>query len=275
MIASPTPAQKQAIETTGHNLIVSAAAGSGKTAVMVDRAVRMVLQGQELSRMLMVTFTNAAAAQMKQRIARELSQAAQQPDLPNRSHVRRQLTLVQSADISTVNAFCLTLVRRYFHLVDVDPLFAIADQSQQTLLEAEALDQTLDACFESHDMAFLQMLTHLCSGQEDRLRDAVLQIHHFARSSDDPQAWMQRAFQIYQGGKEAEQAFDDYVALEMGIRDRKIYYTTDGTDPRTSATREEYTAPIEIKDRSNDPNVCLLYTSHRLFHREGNRRHDR
>lgn len=213
MIASPTPAQKQAIETTGHNLIVSAAAGSGKTAVMVDRAVRMVLQGQELSRMLMVTFTNAAAAQMKQRIAQELSQAARQTDLPNRAHVRRQLTLVQSADISTVNAFCLTLVRRYFHLVEVDPLFAIADQSQQTLLEAEALDQTLDACFESHDMAFLQMLTHLCSGQEDRLRDAVLQIHHFARSSDDPQAWMQRACQMYQGGKEAEQAFDDYAAL--------------------------------------------------------------
>ena len=141
MIASPTFSQQQAIETTGHNLIVSAAAGSGKTAVMVDRAVRMVLQGQDLTRMLMVTFTNAAAAQMKQRIAKELSQAIQRPDLPNREHVRRQLTLVQSADISTVNAFCLTIVRRYFHLVDVDPLFTIADQSQQVLLEAEALDQ--------------------------------------------------------------------------------------------------------------------------------------
>ncbi len=217
MIASPTPAQKQAIETTGHNLIVSAAAGSGKTAVMVDRAVRMVLQGQDLSRMLMVTFTNAAAAQMKQRIAKELSRAAQQPDVPNRAHVRRQLTLVQSADISTVNAFCLTLVRRYFHLVDVDPLFTIADEGQQKLLEADALDQTLDACFDAHDMAFLQMLTHLCGGQEERLRDAVLQIHHFARSSDDPAAWMQRALTLYQGGTEAAQALEDYAALMQQI----------------------------------------------------------
>ena len=194
------------MQLAGCNLIVSAAAGSGKTAVMVDRAVRALAGGQELSQILMVTFTNAAAAQMKQRIAKELSAAVQAAQGAQKAHLRRQLSMVHSSEITTIDSFCLHLVRRYFHLVDVDPLFSLCGPAEQTILISQALDDLLDACFDESAHGFLSALEALCGGEEAQLRALIARVYQFARTSDDPAAWAARARSFYEGAEATKDA---------------------------------------------------------------------
>ena len=132
MIQTPNEAQKRALEIrTPRDMIVSAAAGSGKTAVMVDRAVRLIEAGMPIGRLLMTTFTNAAAAEMKQRLAKELLDCADRSAPPAAQRLRSQALLAHSADICTIDSFCIQLARRYFYLVDLDPMFGLMDESTE------------------------------------------------------------------------------------------------------------------------------------------------
>ncbi|HHT28573.1 MAG TPA: UvrD-helicase domain-containing protein, partial [Firmicutes bacterium] len=154
-----TPAQKQAIETRTGDIVVSAAAGSGKTAVLVERICHYLLQENgDLSRLLVVTFTDAAANEMRQRIAHALrSRLAQDPA---NERLDRQLVLLQRAHISTIHAFCLWLVRRYFYHLDLDPAFRVMDEGEGRLLKLEVIDQILERHYaeEAPDSPFYQLV---------------------------------------------------------------------------------------------------------------------
>ena len=152
-----TKEQKQVITTRDRNLLVSAAAGSGKTAVLVERIINRILDKQrpvDIDRMLIVTFTSAAAAEMRERIGSAIDAALEQN--PGDSHLMRQATLVHYAQITTIHSFCLHLIRDYFHRVDLEPNFRIAEEGELNLLKEDVVADVLNRNYEIGDEAFLQ-----------------------------------------------------------------------------------------------------------------------
>ncbi len=136
-----TKKQQEVIDARGCNLLVAAAAGSGKTAVLVERIVKMVSDGADpvdIDRLLVVTFTNAAAAEMRERISRALNDRLAAD--PENEHLQRQVTLLHNARITTIDSFCLFVLRNQFHTIGLDPGFRIAEEGEGKLMRQEALE---------------------------------------------------------------------------------------------------------------------------------------
>ena len=136
MAVNFTPVQEQAIGLRGCNILVSAAAGSGKTAVLTERIVRLVTDEEhpvDIDRLLVVTFSNAAAAEMRERIALKIADKLK--DCPESEHIQRQATLIHNAPITTIDSFCLSIVRNHFHEIGLDPAFRVADPNEILLLQ--------------------------------------------------------------------------------------------------------------------------------------------
>lgn len=147
-----TPQQKQAIELRNRNILVSAAAGSGKTAVLVERIVGMItddISPVDIDRLLVVTFTNAAAAEMRERIGIALSR--QLEAAPENVHLQKQLSLLHNAQITTIDSFCLFLIRNNFNDIGLDPGFRIADEGELTLLRQDVLSELLEQQYQEKD----------------------------------------------------------------------------------------------------------------------------
>ena len=142
MAISFTDRQRQVIDTHGCNLLVSAAAGSGKTAVLVERIVKMVSDAEhpaDIDRLLVVTFTNAAAAEMRERISAALNDRLAKE--PENEHLQRQVTLLYNAQITTIDSFCLFVLRNQFHTIGLDPGFRIGEEGEMRLLRKDVLAQ--------------------------------------------------------------------------------------------------------------------------------------
>jgi len=142
-----TKEQNRIIELRNSNILVSAAAGSGKTAVMVERIITLIKNGEDIDKFLVVTFTKAAAAGMKQKIQKSLMKAVQSKE-GDIKHLRKQLTLLNRAMITTIDSFCMDIVKKNFHLADVDPNFRVGDQSELSILLQEAVDEVLEEEYE-------------------------------------------------------------------------------------------------------------------------------
>ena len=189
-----TEQQERAITLRGKNILVAAAAGSGKTAVLVERIKQLILKdGVDIDRMLIVTFTNAAAAEMKEKI-----EAAIQKEIEDNpaaaGKLKHQLELLPMANISTFHAFCLEVIRRYFYLIDIDPSFKICDNVQQELLLEEALDELLKEYFEENSPEFIDFLNKYSGDRnESRLRDTIRKTYSVLRSLPEPFAWLDGA----------------------------------------------------------------------------------
>ena len=142
-----TEEQERAIETKG-NLLVSAAAGAGKTAVMTERIARLIASGVKVDELLVVTFTRAAAAEMKQRIESKLNSLAdEETDEAKKLHLYDAAADIGSANISTIHSFCSDVLRRNAHEAGIDPAFRVADDSEAVIMQAEALDEVLEAAY--------------------------------------------------------------------------------------------------------------------------------
>ena len=180
-----TQEQQSAIGDRGHSLIVCAAAGSGKTAVLVERIVQLVREGCPVDRLLVVTFTNAAAGEMRLRIGEALRAAArQEPELAS------QVTALSRASISTLHRFCGNLLREHFHALGLDPAFRIADEQECGVLARQAMEDALYACYEAGGEDF--MAADACYTQEE-LADLAGRIDRFMMTRPDPWAWLERA----------------------------------------------------------------------------------
>ena len=141
-----TEDQKKVIELRNRNILVSAAAGSGKTAVLVERIIQRLLDERDpldVDRLLIVTFTEAAAAEMKERIRDAIENALE--DTPGNVHLQRQATLIHSARITTIHSFCLSVIREHFHAINLDPGFRIAEEGELKLLRQDVLEVMLES----------------------------------------------------------------------------------------------------------------------------------
>lgn len=190
-----TEEQRMAIDQRNSSILVSAAAGSGKTAVLVERILKQVLDEENLcdiDEFLVVTFTNAAAAQMRDKISARLEQALHQR--PESEHLMKQLLLVNRADITTIDSFCLRLVKEHFSLLNLDSAFNIGDPGMMALLKNDILEQMFEEKYQSRDEAFVRLVDMFCDDRtDDKLREIILKIYDMAASYPIPAKWIQEA----------------------------------------------------------------------------------
>lgn len=187
-----TREQMQVIESRGNNLLVSAAAGSGKTAVLVERIIRMVTEGEhpiDIDRLLVMTFTNAAAAEMRERIGAAIEQKLD--ERPGDEHLQVQAALVHHARITTIDSFCLDLIRSHFNLLDLDPSFRIGDEGELILLRGDVMQEMLEDYYESGGERFVRFVETYARGKSDAgIEDLILQVYTFSQSNPYPEEWL-------------------------------------------------------------------------------------
>ena len=195
-----TEEQQKVIDTRDRNILVSAAAGSGKTAVLVARILALVTDPAhpvDIDRLLIVTFTNAAAGEMRQRIRDALEARAE--EAPENAHLQRQLVLIHNAQITTIHSFCLQVLRSHFHMIGLDPGFRIADEGEMLLLRQDVLKETLEEAYElgagevhtTETEEFHQLLEQLAPGKDDQaVQNALLQVYQFSLGQPWPDEWL-------------------------------------------------------------------------------------
>jgi ATP-dependent helicase/nuclease subunit A len=192
MGVSWTAEQQKVIDLRNRNILVSAAAGSGKTAVLVERIVKMITDKShpvDIDHLLIVTFTNAAAAEMRERIGNAIEKALE--EAPGDEHLLRQLTLIHNAQITTIDSFCLYVVRNHFHEIDLEPNFRIGDEGELKLLREDVLGKVLEENYEEPTEAFSDFVEGYASGRTDAaLNDMILQLYEFSRSYPWPGKWL-------------------------------------------------------------------------------------
>ena len=187
-----TEEQQKAIETRKCNLLIAAAAGSGKTAVLVERIIRIITNEEspvDIDRLLVVTFTSAAASEMRERIASAITKALEK--IPNSRNLQKQLTLLSRANITTMHSFCLDVIKNNFHIIDLDPAFRILDETEGMLLRSEVLEELFEDKYENDDKEFLDLVeAYSDSKSDDKLKDIVLDLYKFSMSGPWPQRWL-------------------------------------------------------------------------------------
>ena len=219
-----TPEQQKVIELHNSNILVSAAAGSGKTAVLVERIIRMICEGEhpaDIDRLLIVTFTNAAAAEMRERIAAGI--AARLEADPGNDHIQKQSALLHNAQITTIDSFSLFLIRNHFNEIGLDPDFRVADEGEIKLLQQEVLGQLLEDAYagkfvpddvptsrENRDREdpsrearerFHACVEYFCpGGRESVLEQHILNLSRYAGSFPWPAEWLEERKNDYAAG---------------------------------------------------------------------------
>ena len=223
MAVTFTQEQSMAIELHGRNILVSAAAGSGKTAVLVERIVRMVCDEAhpvDIDRLLVVTFTNAAAAEMRERIAAGISKRL--TERPDSVHIQRQSTLLHNAQITTIDSFCLFLLRNHFNEIGLDPAFRIADEGEVRLMQGEALEELIEASYASGSEAFRYCVEFFCpGGRESVLEQHILNLSRYAASFPWPARWLKERKEDY-GAASVEQMCASSYALWLREHLRRL-----------------------------------------------------
>ena len=189
-----TSEQQKVIDLRNRNILVSAAAGSGKTAVLVERIISRLTQDDpplDVDHLLIVTYTEAAAAEMKERIGAAVEKLLEAH--PGDAHLERQATLIYSAQITTIHSFCLSVIRDHFHVIGIDPGFRIAEEGELKLLKQDVMDELLEACYASGEEDFLEFTERFGTGRNDRkIEGIILKMYEYSRSYPRPDRWLDR-----------------------------------------------------------------------------------
>jgi len=192
-----TKEQRDAIDRRNCDLLVSAAAGSGKTAVLSERVLKRVTgkNSVRVDKLLIVTFTEAAAAEMRQRIVEKLREELIKN--PENSEISRQLALVPKANITTIHSFCLNIIKSNFHLVDMDPGFGIIDEAEKELMCTEAAIETINRMYEEEGKAFSDVSVWLSGGKDETFAEQIIKIYNYIQSFENPLGWLEEQVEKY------------------------------------------------------------------------------
>lgn len=206
MAVTFTPDQQRVIDTRDRNILVSAAAGSGKTAVLVERIIQKICDESkpvDIDRLLIVTFTSAAAAQMRERISKAVMKKLEEQ--PENEHLQRQAALIHNAQITTIDSFCLFVIRNSFNAIGLDPGFRVADEGEIKLTESDTLAKLLEDEFALGRERFLQFVECYSTGVgEQKIEEAILRLYHFSISYPFPEEWLQARKNDYRVSSIAE-----------------------------------------------------------------------
>ena len=190
-----TNEQKQAIYEKGSNILVAAAAGSGKTAVLVERIINKIInENIDIDRLLVVTFTNAAASEMRERILNAIYKKLEEEKINEQEEAKlqRQITLLNKASICTIDAFCLDVIKNNFYELDISPNFRIADTAEIELLKQEILEELFEEKYEEEDKNFINLIHTYTTYKDDTpLKEIILKIYNQIQSNPFPEKWLE------------------------------------------------------------------------------------
>ena len=227
-----TKEQLLAINLRGCDMLVAAAAGSGKTAVLVERIIKIITDVNEpidIDRLLVVTFTNAAAAEMRQRIGEALSKKLEEN--PEYSNIQKQLALLNKAQITTIHSFCLNVIRNNCNVLGIDPAFRIADENEIELLKADALDSVFEKYYslEENNDFFSLIESYGENTKDTKLRELILNIYSFIQGSPFPEKWiddMAEKFNISESEILDDSFWGGYIKKELEFELKGILETS-------------------------------------------------
>ncbi|KAB3534145.1 helicase-exonuclease AddAB subunit AddA [Alkaliphilus pronyensis] len=193
-----TKQQEAAITARNSNLLVSAAAGSGKTAVLVERIIKLIIEDEvNIDELLIVTFTNAAAGEMRERIAKAIIKELEVKN-SKEEHLRKQLTLLNKATIATLHSFCIEIVKKHFHFINIDPSFRIGDATETLLLKQEAIEEVFEEEYNEGNQLFHRLVEAYGGRRDDnQLQELVLNIYSFIQSQPYPLMWLKEKVELF------------------------------------------------------------------------------
>lgn len=220
-----TEEQQKVIDLRDRNILVSAAAGSGKTAVLVERIIKRLTEDDppaDVDRLLIVTFTEAAAAEMKERIGAAIEKKLE--ERPGDAHLERQATLIHTAMITTIHSFCLSVIRDHFHVIGIDPGFRVAEEGELKLLKQDVLGEILEECYTSADQEFLDFTERFGSGKSDKkIEEIILKMYEYSRSYPQPDRWLDHCAEVYES-TEPEQWAEERIRVKTADIRRLLEY---------------------------------------------------
>ena len=215
-----TKEQKQAIYKKGTNILVAAAAGSGKTAVLVERIINKVINEKiDIDKLLVVTFTNAAAAEMKERVLDALYKKIEED--PENKDLQRQITLINMAQICTIDSFCLDIVKNHFYeLENISPNFRIAETTEIELLKQGTLDEIFEEKYINEDENFTDLIKTYTNYRDDTpLKDLILKIYNFISSNPSPLEWLQEKVEMFNLKDKLDEDFSQTIWGQILLND--------------------------------------------------------
>ncbi len=219
-----TAEQQKVIDLRNRNILVSAAAGSGKTAVLVERIIQRITDEREpvdVDRMLIVTYTEAAASEMKERIAAAIEKQLEQR--PGDARLEQQAALIHTAPITTIHSFCLSVIRDHFHVIGIDPGFRIVEEGELKLLKQDVLDELLEECYEKGDEEFLEFTEKFGRGKNDRrIEKLILKLYEFSCSYPCPGKWLDSCVMAYKSEDMLPSGFVKNAELRVRRRGKDI-----------------------------------------------------
>ncbi|MCQ9302595.1 MULTISPECIES: helicase-exonuclease AddAB subunit AddA [Mammaliicoccus] len=225
-----TDDQWKAIYSEGKDILVAAAAGSGKTAVLVERIIQKIMRNkQDVNRLLVVTFTNASAREMKARV----NAAIQKESIkyPEDEHLKSQRIKIHQAQISTLHSFCLTLIKSHYDTIDIDPNFRTANEVESIVLLEQAIDDVLESYYEKNEQTFLEIVEHLSNDRSDEpLRVLLNRLYRFSIAHADPFAWLNELAQPYDQIDENHayfKMFDQLIYRKLDSAKNALYQSID------------------------------------------------
>lgn len=194
-----TKEQQAVIDSRNCNLLVAAAAGSGKTAVLVERIIKIITDTDnpvDIDKLLVVTFTNSAASEMRERVGDAIAKALDKN--PENSHLQNQLVLLNRASITTIHSFCLDVIKSNFHKINIDPNFRIGDQTECSLLKQECIEEVFEDYYEAKNIEFLNLVESYAEKRGDKeLQEIILAIYNFSMASPYPKKWLYDSAELF------------------------------------------------------------------------------
>lgn len=264
-----TKEQEEAIYTDGRDILVAAAAGSGKTAVLVERIIQKLLAKDkqvDIDSLLVVTFTNAAAQEMRNRVGQALEKAL--AENPASMHLKKQLSLLQRASISTLHSFCLDAVKRYAYLLDIDPSFRIADDMEGYLIKQEVIDDLFEEWYGSEgeeQRNFFAVVDRFSNDRNDlEVEELILKLYTFATQNPWPEAWLDQlaaTYDIPENWQEDELQWLEIIKREVR---NQLEAMKQEMELALSMTKEA-DGPYQYADNI-EADLALLHTAEQSFH---------
>lgn len=221
-----TEPQKEAIENRDGTLVVSAAAGSGKTSVLVERVIRRLIDEEhpcDADRLLIVTFTRAATAEMRSRLGTALREQLKKN--PSSDHLQKQQMLLPSANIFTIDAFCANLVRENFDALNIPPDFQMLDESEGVILKKNALSSVIEQLYEEKDPDFINLVELLFAGRDDNtLEENILKLYTYSRAYPSPSSWLDSAVKEYDPSVPLNESHMGRIVRDSSLEVLDYYY---------------------------------------------------
>ncbi len=241
-----TKEQQSAIDERGKNLLVSAAAGSGKTAVLIERIIGLIVKDEiPIESFLIVTYTNAAAGEMRERLLKKIMERLE--EMPDNEFLKTQVAQLGNAQISTIHSFCITVVRTYFYKLSLDPTFKMGDTYDLELLREEAINEVVEKEYFLESEDFIELVESYSGNRGDtELRDMVLKVYDFILSKPAPFTWLESVIERYDVGEDTNYWIDRYMDdIKEQLQDGRLLLKKCLPLCQLDEGPEEYLAAIE------------------------------